>query len=338
MSDYEKKLKKLKSEATSKINSASTLDELYGYKSQYTGKNSYLNEVLRSLKEFSIEERKSVGTLANVTGTLLKELIIKTEERLSSKLESSDFDLTLPGTSQPIGTIHILNQVMNDICRTFYGMGFEIAKGPDIETDYYNFEALNFPPDHPARDMQDTLFVENDRVLRTHTTPVQARFLETHKPPIKIITPGKTFRNEAISTRAHVAFHQVDGFLVDEGVSIADLKGALVAFCKAFFGEDIKLNFRPSFFPFTEPSAEVDVFCILCKGKGCQLCKYTGWLEILGCGMIDPNVLDMAKIDSEKYTGYAFGMGVERIAMLKYKINDVRLFFNNDIRFLRQFI
>ena len=217
-------------------------------------------------------------------------------------------------------------------------MGFEIAKGPDIETDYYNFEALNFPPDHPARDMQDTLFVENDRVLRTHTTPVQARFLETHKPPIKIITPGKTFRNEAISTRAHVAFHQVDGFLVDEGVSIADLKGALVAFCKAFFGEDIKLNFRPSFFPFTEPSAEVDVFCILCKGKGCQLCKYTGWLEILGCGMIDPNVLDMAKIDSEKYTGYAFGMGVERIAMLKYKINDVRLFFNNDIRFLRQFI
>jgi len=338
MSDYEKKLKKLKSEATSKINSASTLDELYGYKSQYTGKNSYLNEVLRSLKEFSIEERKSVGTLANVTGTLLKELIIKTEERLSSKLESSDFDLTLPGTSQPIGTIHILNQVMNDICRTFYGMGFEIAKGPDIETDYYNFEALNFPPDHPARDMQDTLFVENDRVLRTHTTPVQARFLETHKPPIKIITPGKTFRNEAISTRAHVAFHQVDGFLVDEGVSIADLKGALVAFCKAFFGGDIKLNFRPSFFPFTEPSAEVDVFCILCKGKGCQLCKYTGWLEILGCGMIDPNVLDMAKIDSEKYTGYAFGMGVERIAMLKYKINDVRLFFNNDIRFLRQFI
>ncbi len=331
-------LKNLESEAMKRISKAGSLEALNEVRILYLGKKGSITAVLKTLGTLPVDERKLIGAAANTTRNNIEENIKAVEEKLSKGKSSFEFDPTLPGTSQPIGTIHILNQVMNDICRTFYGMGFEIAKGPDIETDYYNFEALNFPPDHPARDMQDTLFVENDRVLRTHTTPVQARFLETHKPPIKIITPGKTFRNEAISTRAHVAFHQVDGFLVDEGVSIADLKGALVAFCKAFFGEDIKLNFRPSFFPFTEPSAEVDVFCILCKGKGCQLCKYTGWLEILGCGMIDPNVLDMAKIDSEKYTGYAFGMGVERIAMLKYKINDVRLFFNNDIRFLRQFI
>ncbi|MFH2050394.1 MAG: phenylalanine--tRNA ligase subunit alpha [bacterium] len=331
-------LKNLESEAMKRISDADSLNALNEVRILFLGKKGSITAVLKTLGTLPVDERKLIGAAANNARNNIEENIKAVEEKLSKGKSASYFDPTLPGTSQPIGTIHILNQVMNDICRTFYGMGFEIAKGPDIETDYYNFEALNFPPDHPARDMQDTLFVENDRVLRTHTTPVQARFLETHKPPIKIITPGKTFRNEAISTRAHVAFHQVDGFLVDEGVSIADLKGALVAFCKAFFGEDIKLNFRPSFFPFTEPSSEVDVFCILCKGKGCQLCKYTGWLEILGCGMIDPNVLDMANIDSEKYTGYAFGMGVERIAMLKYKINDVRLFFNNDIRFLRQFI
>ncbi len=331
-------LKNLESEALERISNSGSLDAFNEVRVQFLGKKGSITAVLKTLGKLPVDERKLIGASANAVRTNIEENIKSAQNKLSTCKTASDFDPTLPGTAQPIGTIHILNQVMNDICRTFYGMGFEIAKGPDVETDYYNFEALNFPPDHPARDMQDTLFVENDRVLRTHTTPVQARFLETHKPPIKIITPGKTFRNEAISTRAHVAFHQVDGFLVDEGVSIADLKGAIVAFCKAFFGEDVKLNFRPSFFPFTEPSAEVDVSCILCKGKGCQLCKYTGWLEILGCGMIDPNVLDNAGIDSEKYTGYAFGLGVERIAMLKYKINDIRLFFNNDIRFLRQFI
>jgi phenylalanyl-tRNA synthetase alpha chain len=218
-------------------------------------------------------------------------------------------------------------------------MGFQIARGPHVETDHYNFEALNFAPDHPARDEHDTFFVEGGRLLRTHTTPVQARELEKRKNdlPIKLIMPGRTFRHEDISTRAHISFHQVDGFLVDEGVSIADLKGCINAFAHAYFGEDLKLRFRPSYFPFTEPSAEVDVACYLCKGKGCQLCKYTGWLEILGCGMIHPNVLDMAGIDSEKYTGYAFGTGVERPAMLKHGINDIRLFFNSNLRFLRQF-
>jgi phenylalanyl-tRNA synthetase alpha chain len=331
-------LKNLESEALKRISDAGSLDALNEVRVQFLGKKGSITAVLKTLGKLPVDERKLIGAAANTARNNIEENIKASQGKLSTGKTSTGFDPTLPGTAQPIGTVHILNQVMNDICRTFHGMGFEIAKGPDVETDYYNFEALNFPPDHPARDMQDTLFVENDRLLRTHTTPVQARYLETHKPPIKIITPGKTFRNEAISTRAHVAFHQVDGFLVDEGVSISDLKGALVAFCKAFFGEDVKLNFRPSFFPFTEPSSEVDVSCILCMGKGCQLCKYTGWLEILGCGMIDPNVLINAGIDSEKYTGYAFGLGVERIAMLKYKINDIRLFFNNDIRFLRQFI
>jgi len=216
-------------------------------------------------------------------------------------------------------------------------MGFSIARGPEIETDYYNFEALNFPPDHPARDMQDTFYLEGGLLLRTHTTPVQIRVLEKSKPPVKVITPGRTYRNEAISTRSYCVFHQVDGFLVDEGITMGDMKGVLVGFCRDFFGEDFKLRFRPSFFPFTEPSAEVDISCFLCKGKGCQLCKFEGWLEILGCGMIDPNVMRNVGYDSEKYTGFAFGMGVERTTQLKYRISDVRLLFENDVRFIRQF-
>ncbi len=327
----------LKNEAVERIGNADSLDLLNDIRIRYLGRKGSVTAVLKGLGKLPPEERKAVGAAANEARSLIESALAEAQEKFSGPQEESSFDPTLPGTGQHVGTPHIINQVMGDICRIFYGMGFEIAHGPDVETDYYNFGALNFPPDHPARDMQDTLFVEGDRVLRTHTTPVQARELEKREPPIKIITPGRVFRNEAISTRAHVAFHQVDGFLVDENVTLADLKGALVAFCKAFFGEDMRLNFRPSFFPFTEPSAEVDVSCFLCKGKGCQLCKFTGWLEILGCGMIDPNVLANAGIDNEKYTGYAFGMGVERTAQLKYKINDIRLYFNNDIRFLRQF-
>jgi len=224
------------------------------------------------------------------------------------------------------------------MCESFQKMGFAIARGPEVETDYYNFAALNFPPDHPARDMQDTFYVEGENLLlRTHTTSVQARLLEIQKPPVKVIMPGKTYRNEAISARAYCVFHQVDGFYVDEGISMADLKGALVAFCRDFFGADTRIRVRPSFFPFTEPSAEVDITCFLCSAGGCRLCKYTGWLEILGAGMIDPNVLECAGIDPEKYTGYAFGIGVERVAMLRYGIDDIRLLYENDIRFTRQF-
>ena len=328
---------RVKQEALERIRKADSLDSLNEVRVTYLGRKGQLTAILKGLKDLSPDEKRQAGAEANKCRTLLEDELKQATEKLGTSEEKSAFDPTLPGTSPRLGVVHIINQVIEEMSQTFYGMGFEIARGPNVETDYYNFEALNFPPDHPARDMQDTMFVEGDRVLRTHTTPVQVRELEKKTPPIKIITPGLCYRNEAISTRAHVAFHQVDGFLVDVNVTIADLKGAIVAFCKSFFGEELKLKFRPSFFPFTEPSAEVDISCFLCQGKGCQLCKYSGWLEILGCGMIDPNVLKNTGHDPEKYTGYAFGIGVERIAMLKYKINDIRLFFNNDVRFLRQF-
>jgi phenylalanyl-tRNA synthetase alpha chain len=328
----------LEQEALERIGQADSLDLLKDLRVRYLGRKGPVMAILKSLGQLDADQRKEAGARANALRKTLEEKFDEAMATFEKKGPVTAFDPTLPGTGNRVGAIHIVNRVMGDICRTFYGMGFEIAHGPHVETDYYNFEALNFPPDHPARDMQDTFFVEGGRVLRTHTTPVQARQLEQRKPPIKMITPGKTFRNEAISTRAHVSFHQVDGFLVDENVSFADMKGALVAFCRAFFGEALELKFRPSFFPFTEPSAEVDIKCFLCRGEGCQLCKYSGWLEILGCGMIHPNVLEIAGYDSEKYTGYAFGIGVERIALLKYKITDLRLFFNNDVRFLRQFV
>lgn len=328
----------IEGEARERIGKADSLVVLKDLRVQYLGRKSPVMALLKTLGSLPPEERKIAGAQANRLRQWIEAELDRKTAELDTGSKADAIDPTLPGTGQRLGSVHVVNQVMGEICHTFYGMGFEIAHGPHIETDHYNFEALNFAPDHPARDMQDTFFVEGDRLLRTHTTPVQARVLETAEPPIKIITPGKTFRNEVITTRAHVSFHQVDGFMVDEGVSFADLKGALVAFCEAFFGKKLKLKFRPSFFPFTEPSAEVDISCFLCEGAGCQLCKYSGWLEILGCGMIHPNVLEAAGWDSEKYTGYAFGMGVERVAMLKYKITDIRLLFNNNVRFLRQFV
>ncbi len=326
-------------DAIERIGNADSLDLLRDLQVQFLGRKGSLTAVLKSLGALSVDEKKSVGAAANQARQRIEQSIEEATARLSASRRSSGFDPTLPGTGQYQGTVHIINQTMNDICGIFERMGFQIARGPHVETDHYNFEALNFAPDHPARDEHDTFFVEGGRLLRTHTTPVQARELEKRKNdlPIKLIMPGRTFRHEDISTRAHISFHQVDGFLVDEGISIADLKGCINAFANAYFGEGLKLRFRPSYFPFTEPSAEVDVACYLCRGKGCQLCKQTGWLEILGCGMIHPNVLEIAGIDSEKYTGFAFGTGVERPAMLKYGINDIRLFFNSNLRFLRQF-
>ncbi len=329
---------RLRQEALERISTADSLASLKEFRVQYLGRKGRLTAILKGLKDLPVEQRKQVGAEANKCRVQLEQDFDVAERRFSEKSEAPLIDPTLPGTAQRVGAIHLTTQVIEEMCGIFHGMGFEIARGPDIETDYYNFGALNFPPDHPARDMQDTFFVEGDRLLRTHTTPVQVRELEKQKPPIKIITPGKCFRNEAISSRAHVVFHQVDGFLIDEGVTMADLKGCLVAFCKAFFGQGLKLKIRPSYFPFTEPSAEVDIECFLCGGDGCAVCKRTGWLEILGCGMIDPAVLEMSGHDPEKYTGYAFGIGVERPAMLKYRIDDVRLFYNNDLRFLRQFV
>jgi phenylalanyl-tRNA synthetase alpha chain len=246
-------------------------------------------------------------------------------------------DLTLPGSQRQIGSKHILTQTVDEIKSIFKGMGFSIFEGPELESDYYNFEALNFAPDHPARDMQDTFFISKDFLLRTHTSPVQVRVMKNYKPPIRAIMPGRVYRSEAVNARSYCMFHQVEGLVIDTDITFAELKGTLVFFAKQFYGNDLKFRFRASFFPFTEPSAEMDITCYICGGKGCKICKHTGWLEILGCGMVDPNVLINCGIDPEKYTGYAFGMGIERTAMLKYNVQDIRLFFENDFRFLKQF-
>ena len=246
-------------------------------------------------------------------------------------------DLSLPGKKRWEGSRHPLTRTLDEIRSIFLGMGFDVATGPEIEDDYHNFEALNFPPDHPARDMQDTFFLSRNVLLRTHTSPVQIRVMETTRPPVRVIIPGRVYRNEAVSSRSYCLFHQVEGLYVDRGVTFAELKGTLVAFARQFYGHDLKYRFRPSFFPFTEPSAEMDITCFLCKGKGCRVCKKTGWLEILGCGMVDPNVYGFVGYDPSEYSGYAFGMGIERIAMLRYGLDDIRMLFENDVRFLKQF-
>jgi phenylalanyl-tRNA synthetase alpha chain len=246
-------------------------------------------------------------------------------------------DLTLPGRPRPVGTRHPLTQTMDEIKKIFMSMGFSVATGPEIETDYYNFGALNFAPDHPARDMQDTFFIAKDILLRTHTSPVQIRTMEKQEPPVREIMPGRVYRNEAVSARSLVSFHQIEGLYVDRGVTFSDLKGTLVAFAHQFYGSDVKFKFRPTFFPFTEPSADMYISCFLCKGKGCRMCKESGWLEVLGAGMVHPNVLRNVGIDPEVYTGFAFGTGIERIAILRHGIPDIRMLFENDIRFLKQF-
>ncbi|HRZ87260.1 MAG TPA: phenylalanine--tRNA ligase subunit alpha, partial [bacterium] len=258
----------------------------------------------------------------------------RAEDDLRFKAES--VDVTLSGRRTVLGKRHPLNRVMEEVLGVFTRMGFAVREGPEIETEYYNFEALNIPKLHPARDMQDTFYVKDDLLLRTHTSPVQIRVMESMRPPLRVVAPGKVYRRDADVTHSPM-FHQVEGFMVDEHITFADLKGVLTVFCRAMFGAETKVRFRPSFFPFTEPSAEVDISCVICSGKGCRVCKSTGWLEILGSGMIHPEVFRHVKYDSEKYSGFAFGMGIERIAMLKYGVNDIRLFFENDVRFLEQF-
>jgi phenylalanyl-tRNA synthetase alpha chain len=261
----------------------------------------------------------------------------KSAAEQTAKPTEIPFDVTLPGRPKHVGTKHPITQVMEEMVRIFVGMGFSVEKGPEIESDYYNFEALNFPPDHPARDMQDTIFIQDKILLRTHTSPVQIRVMESQKPPIRAVMPGWTYRNEATSARSLVAFHQIEGLYVDKGVTFSELKGTLVAFAKQFYGSSIQYRFRPSFFPFTEPSAEMDITCFICGGKGCRICKHSGWLEVLGSGMVHPHVLKNGGIDPEEYTGYAFGMGIERTALLRYNIDDIRILYENDVRFLKQF-
>lgn len=321
---------------------ATTKEELEAYRIRYISKKSVVGKLFAAMKDIPAEEKKSYGQQVNEVKQLAEAKFKELIEQVNHKKKQEtgrDIDLTLPSTLVPIGGIHPLTATRNRIIEIFERIGFNLSEGPEIEDDWHNFTALNFPENHPAREMQDTFFIEKnpDITLRTHTSSVQVRVMEKEKPPIRTLSPGRVFRNEAISARAHCIFHQVEGLYVDENVSFADLKQTLYHFAKEMFGQKTKIRFRPSFFPFTEPSAEIDISCLICGGKGCNICKGTGWVEIGGSGMVDPNVLENCGIDSQKYTGFAFGMGIERIAMLNYQINDLRLFTENDVRFLRQF-
>jgi len=313
--------------------------ELEEVRIKYLSRKGIVALLFEKLKDVSREEKPVVGKELNLLKNLLEAKFLEVKEKVDEDTvkQKKKIDLTLPGREIKIGSKHILTQTLDEIKSIFKGLGFSVHEGPELESDYNNFEALNFQADHPARDMQDTFFVTRDFLLRTHTSPVQIRVMTNSKPPIRVIMPGKVFRNEAVSARSHCQFHQVEGLCIDTDISFAELKGTLVAFAKQFYGKDLKYRFRASFFPFTEPSAEMDITCFLCKGSGCRVCKNTGWLEILGCGMVDPNVLKAVGYDSEKYTGYAFGMGIERTGMLKYGLTDIRTYFDNDLRFLKQF-
>jgi phenylalanyl-tRNA synthetase alpha chain len=318
-----------------------SIEQLEDFRIQFLSKKGKIQGLFADFKNVAKEEKPKVGQMMNVLKNQAQEIYNEIKAGLSSQDVSTDnkMDLTRPVDFSHIGARHPISLVRNEIIEIFNRIGFVISERPEVEDDFHIFTALNFPPEHPARDMQDTFFIEKDPdiALRTHTSSVQARVMENTKPPIRTISPGRVFRNEAISARAHCIFHQVEGLYVDKNVSFSDLKQTLLYFAKEMFGEETKIRLRPSYFPFTEPSAEMDVSCNICGGKGCNVCKYTGWLEILGCGMVDPNVLTNCGIDSKEYTGFAFGMGVERIAMLKYQVKDLRLFFENDKRFLEQF-
>jgi phenylalanyl-tRNA synthetase alpha chain len=320
---------------------AETPEQIEAFRIKYLSKKGLVPGLFSDMKEVAPELRKEMGLLLNNLKNKTQEKVSSLKEALKEKDSLSDkkTDLTLPANYMSRGSRHPLSIVRNDIIEIFLRLGFTVEVGPEIEDDWHNFTALNFHEEHPARDMQDTFFIEKnpDIVLRTHTSSVQIRVMQQTQPPIRSVFPGRVFRNEAISARAHCIFHQVEGLYIDENVSFADLKQTLYYFATEFFGAETKIRLRPSYFPFTEPSAEMDISCFICGGKGCKVCKYTGWVEILGCGMVDPNVLENCNIDNNKYTGFAFGMGIERVAMLKYQIDDIRLFFENDVRFLKQF-
>lgn len=337
------KLESMKKEALGEISAAVSLDQVNDIRVKYLGKKGELTGILRGMGALSAAERPVIGQLANeVRESIEKKMAgrmseFKETEKLA-KLGQETIDVTLPGRPFQVGRRHPLTQVLDEIKEIFLGLGFEIAEGPEVELDYYNFEALNFPADHPARDMQDSFYISPGVLLRTHTSPVQPREMEKKSPgiPVKVIAPGKVYRRDDDATHSPM-FHQVEGFIIDKKISFSDLKGILLVVVRQMFGADRQIRLRPSFFPFTEPSAEVDVTCMNCNGTGCRVCSNTGWLEILGAGMIHPNVLKMSGYDPEEVTGFAFGLGIERVAMLKYGIDDLRLLFDNDKRFLAQF-
>jgi phenylalanyl-tRNA synthetase alpha chain len=315
-------------------------EEIEQFRIKYLSKKGLVAELFEEFKNVPKEGKKEFGQVLNTLKNKAQDKVDFLKQSLDDESsEKIHIDLSLPGDQEPLGTRHPISLIRNEIIEIFTRLGFTISEGPEIEDDWHVFSALNFPEEHPATDMQDTFFIEKnpDILLRTHTSSVQVRVMENQRPPIRTISPGRVFRNEAISARAHCIFHQIEGLYIDTDVSFADLKQTLLYFAKEMFGEKTQIRLRPSFFPFTEPSAEMDISCSLCGGKGCNVCKHTGWLEILGCGMVDPNVLESNGIDSIKYTGFAFGMGIERITMLKYGVRDLRLYFENDLRFLKQF-
>ncbi|MEA3548811.1 MAG: phenylalanine--tRNA ligase subunit alpha [Thermodesulfobacteriota bacterium] len=335
----ENELLGLKDEAAKSLAAVESKSGLEDFRVKYLGRKGLFSAVMRKLGQVPKEDRPRVGKLANqikqdLEGDFTAQLAALDSQTPATQL--TGIDLTLPGRHVPFGKLHPVTQIMDEVCGIFEGLGFAVAEGPDVETDFYNFEALNIPPHHPARDMHDTFYVDDKVLLRTHTSPMQARIMENERPPLRVIAPGKVYRCDSDITHTPM-FHQVEGFLVDRKISFADLKGVLSVFVAKMFDSKTAIRFRPSFFPFTEPSAEIDISCVICHGKGCRVCKHTGWLEILGAGLIDPEVFNRVGYDPEEYSGFAFGLGIERIAMLKYGINDIRLYYENDLRFLTQF-
>ena len=338
-----KKLLLLKDEVVSELSKATTVNEINEKKSLYLGKKSPLQEIMSKMKDLSIEEKKEVGQATNEFKRFVSEAVSKrleeiNEELIKKKLDSEAIDVTLPGRKFRSGSVHPLTKTTKEIEDIFIGMGYKVEEGPEIELDLYNFEMLNLPKGHPAREMQDSFYIDNNNLLRTHTSPVQVRtLLKANGKPIKIICPGKVYRRDSDDATHSHQFMQIEGLVIDKNITMADLKGTLTLLCQKMFGENLSIRLRPSFFPFTEPSVEVDVTCFKCGGKGCGLCKGSGWIEVLGAGMVHPNVLEMAGYDSSKYQGFAFGLGIERFTMLKHQIDDIRHFYTNDPRFLKQF-
>ena len=336
------KLAKIREEILKQIDASENLDKLNEVRVSALGKKGALTELLKSMKEVAPQDRPKVGQMVNEVRaeieTALETEKAKLEDRaMEARLKNEVIDVTLPAKKNSVGHRHPNTIALEEVERIFVGMGYEVVRGPEVEKDYYNFEALNIPKDHPARDEQDTFYINEEIVLRTQTSPVQVRTMEQGKLPIRMIAPGRVFRSDEVDATHSPSFHQIEGLVIDKNITFADLKGTLQEFAKRLFGEDTKVKFRPHHFPFTEPSAEVDVSCFKCGGKGCRFCKGSGWIEILGCGMVHPKVLKMCNIDPEEYSGFAFGVGLERIALLKYEIDDMRLLYENDIRFLKQF-
>jgi len=333
-----KELDKLRSLAEERIEGAKDREEIERIRIEFLGrKQGKLKQILNRIKELPLEERPVVGKLANEVKEEIQRALERKLEEMKREEEEEYVDVTLPGKKPSLGKLHPITQTLKEIEKIFLSLGFQVARGPEMETEYYNFEALNMPRHHPARDEYDSFYLDNGYLLRSHTSPVQIRVMERQSPPIRIIAPGKCYRRDAVDSSHFPMFHQVEGLAVDKNITFSHLKGCLTCFVHRMFGKDTKVRFRPSFFPFTEPSAEVDISCVICKGKGCRVCSGKGWLEILGSGMVDPEVFKKVGYDPELYQGFAFGMGVERICMLKYGIDDIRLFFQNDLRFLRQF-